>query len=314
MFRLVKLLTGATRSCPQVLVLAIYFTNVFLAIVVNQLELLKQSHVLQMTRWGVGHWIHRGSGEMAHSFNTWRHWTQLKDTTIKAHFRHKFQARGFARCHHLFRIVLGKIRHGPAALALGHWAFLVEDLSLKSRIPRGTQAWHDYMEMRRSRERAQALEELQKMHEELEERQRRLGMYYYEVAEYTGSKYLPYWDVTVHKHMPVTLVIELIKSIRMTADMFWYLVDQWGILARGSWLERATMIVVVINTISMAMEHTRDSTIGLMWGAVCDPIKTPWKDCEEYGGDGRYLFFTMCIQVKEILVLNCGLRLTFDYV
>ena len=119
-------------------------------------------------------------------------------------------------------------------------------------------------------------------------------------------------DVTSRDAVPIKFGVQ--GDWNTVFHILWYLVDQRGILARGSWLERATMIVVVINTISMAMEHTRYSTIGLMWGAVCDPIKTPWKDCEEYGGDGRYLFFTMCIQVKEILELNCGLRLTFDYV
>jgi len=34
----------------QVFVLAIYLTNVFLAIVINQLELLKQSHTLRCTK------------------------------------------------------------------------------------------------------------------------------------------------------------------------------------------------------------------------------------------------------------------------
>jgi len=59
------------NTLQQVLVLALFLTNVFLAIIVNQLQLLKQPVTQQMTSWALGHWLHRGPGGMAHSFNTW---------------------------------------------------------------------------------------------------------------------------------------------------------------------------------------------------------------------------------------------------
>ena len=123
------------------------------------------------------------------------------------------------------------------------------------------------------------------MHEEVLERERTKGMYYYEVGEYSGDKYLPYWDLTVHKYVPIALVIGMIKAVRRSADLWWFLADQWVLLAKSTAFEKVVMVVVVVNTVTMSMEHTRDSTVGLFWGDICDPSRRPWQDCSELGGN-----------------------------
>ena len=277
----------------QIFVLAIYLTNVFLAIVVNQLEMLKQSHTLQMTGWGVGHWLHRGKGEKAEAFNTWKHWTQAKYLAIREHLQHRFKTRGYARCVRLLRITIMRASKAPVAKALRHWSFLLEDLSAHSDIERGTDAWEEFVTRRRTREKRQVQKELERMRAELEEAQRVQDMYYYETAEYSGAKFLPYWDIEVPKWFPVYVVIGVLKAIRGAADGFWYLSDLWVQLAEGNQLERFTMGVVVINTLTMAMDHTRDSTVGLMWGDPCE-------DDTVCPGDRRYLNFICGLQWANI--------------
>ena len=66
--------------------------------------------------------------------------------------------------------------------------------------------------------------------------------------------------------MLLLVLCNCIKPVRLVADLFWYLADKWGELARSAKLENVILLFVVINALTMAMEHTRDSTVGLLWG------------------------------------------------
>jgi hypothetical protein len=279
----------------QVFVLSFYLANVFLAIVVNQFEALKQRHVQQMRSRVVSHWLHRGSGGRAHAFNTWKHWAQAKDVAIRAHFSHKFKTRGLVRCRRLLKIVVKRLMLGPAAQALGHWKFLLEDLEKHSGIPRATLEWEEFVERRRLREKRQVMLELQHERELLEQMRAKADMYYVQTREHTGAKYLPYWDIEVHKYFPICLVICSVRSVRAVVDVFWYLADRWGELARGQMLENFTLSFVVLNTITMALDHTRDSDVGRMWG-VC----APEDNTLTCAGNRRFLTFTMGLQATNL--------------
>ena len=100
----------------QVFVLAMYLMNVFLAIVVNQLEQLKQSNSQAMTGWAVGHWMRRD--DIAPSFHTWKHWTKAKYRAIQDHLQMKFQTRGYTHCNRLLRKVVMRIISLPMARAM----------------------------------------------------------------------------------------------------------------------------------------------------------------------------------------------------
>ena len=98
----------------------------------------------------------------------------------------------------------------------------------------------------------------------------------------------------MHKRIPVLLVIGYIKPVRLVPDLFWYLADKRGALARRAKLENVILLFVVINALTMAMEHTRDSTVGLLWGEHC---VTTVSSCP---GDKRHIFYTMCLQTVNI--------------
>jgi hypothetical protein len=279
----------------QVFGLSFYLANVFLAIVVNQFEALKQRHVQQIRSCVVSHWLHRGSGGRAHAFNTWKHWAQAKDVAIRAHFSLKFKTRGLVRCRRLLQIVVKRLMILPAAQALVHWKFLLEDLEKRSAIPRGTVEWEKFVERRRVREKRQVMLELQHERKLLEQTLAKADMYYVQTMQHTGAKYLPYWNIEVHKYFPTCLVICSLRSVRAVVDVFWYLADRWGQLARGQMLENFTLCVVVLNTITMALDHTRDSDVGRMWG-VC-ALEENTHTC---AGNGRFLTFTMGLQATNL--------------
>ena len=133
----------------------------------------------------------------------------------------------------MLKIVVKRLQIAEAAQALNHWKFLLQDLEKQSRIPRGTLAWDEFVERRRVREKRVVMKELERTREALEQSQAAADMYFFQVGEHSGTKYLPYWDMEVSKHIPICLVIGSLRAVRAVADLFWALVDRWGELARG---------------------------------------------------------------------------------
>eukprot|EP00960_Hanusia_phi_P039426 753884-Hanusia_phi.AAC.3 len=203
---------------------------------------------------------------------------QVHNIRIRAHFLAKWRQQGAARMKWLQRRVILHFSKGPMLKAFFHWDELISSFAEDNAMHRCSLEFAQFRRLKRS--------ETFEPQTKLEAPPRLDPMFLFELDE-EGKRFFPYWNLRVSSDGQAQALVLLLKSIRAAAKFFWLCVDLWAAFARSQALELMVTVVVSLNTISMAMEHSRQSVVGQLWGAG-----------EE--GDRRHLAFHLYIQYLNI--------------